>query len=277
MPVYLALSRLKYGTDEACLMRSRLSSTQFLNASGVSVTALALSADGCLPSRMRLVSRAISSSVLRIVTARQRQCGCQPVNLKSFGYRPASVSQMSVSVRTALALGVPSARICPGKSEVFSPGWRRMVWLLLSTISMPTTKSIFCQRRWSAVRYAILVSVAARRRAFIYELRYTPRHGWKSLAAWESLSNPCSSRTRRNSLSGCRKYWRRSRVMVAALLPERMPRSSPISISFSQKLVLTSQYQKRLSAYVCFLFECVCFANFLYGSKENPKAIIQGT
>ena len=178
MPVYLALSRMKYGSEWPLAMRSRLFSTQPLNASGVSVTALALSADGCLPSRMRLVSRAISSSVLRMVTARQRQCGCQPVNLKSLGYRPASVSQMSVSVRTALALGVPSARICPGKSEVFSPGWRRMVWLLLSTISMPTTKSIFCQRRWSAVRYAILVSVAARRRAFIYELRYTPRPGW---------------------------------------------------------------------------------------------------
>ena len=89
---------------------------------GTPVTLFSLSPFSGSPFIIRSLSAAISSGVLRIGTAWQRQCGCQPVNLKSLGYLPFSVSQMSVS-------GTPLS-----------------VWLLDNLTSMPTTKSSCCQR-----------------------------------------------------------------------------------------------------------------------------------
>ena len=58
----------------------------------------------------------------------------------------------------------------------------------------------------------MLFSVAVSRSALRYEERYTPLPGWYALAAFDKRRFPCLSRTRRNNLSGLRKYRRTSRL-----------------------------------------------------------------
>ncbi|MBO4849773.1 MAG: hypothetical protein J5529_02600 [Prevotella sp.] len=131
-----ALSLIKGGKLAAPAILPSFSSTHFLNPSGTSVTAFTLSPVTGSPSRMRCVSASISSSVFMIDVAWQRQWGCHPVNLKSFGYFPFSWSQMSVNL-----CGLPSRPL--------------QVWLPERCTSIPTTKSSCCHRSWSAVWYAV--------------------------------------------------------------------------------------------------------------------------
>ena len=191
-------------------MRSWFLSTHCLKPSGTSVTWFSLPSNGSKPRMMRFSSSAISFSVFRMVVVKHRQWGCQPVNLKSLGYSPFNSSQMSIN-------------------GPFTP---LHVWFCDRCTSMPTMKSMRWYLSKSADRYAMLVSVAASRRAFMYDDRYTPWPGWNCLAACESFNMPCSSLTLRKSLSGCFMYERMSRAISSADLPSRIPTSRAISNSF---------------------------------------------
>ena len=125
VPILLRLSRTKYGKVFQPFERSSFLAIQSVKAFGTCVTVrwgFGFQSFN-FPALRALIRSLKSLSEIKIGTISQRQCGCQPVQRKVLGYRPANTSQISYKVRNLPLITT--------------------VWLLLNRISYPIIRGLF--------------------------------------------------------------------------------------------------------------------------------------